>query len=120
MLSTLRTCDKCHIQYVGETVQKLNVTFSGSLHKKLEFPIKYFFNKYDQIPSFLWILSHLLKKYLMEFSYFYSGYRTEFQPVGKYQLCKILSLTFDEVSCKGTSYKVHILKKLEGIKCINI
>ena len=33
--------------------------------QKLKFSIKDFFSKCDQIPSFLWIRSHLLKKYLI-------------------------------------------------------
>ena len=37
-----------------------------SLHKKVKFSIKDFFNKCDQIRSLLWIWSHLLKKSLME------------------------------------------------------
>ena len=36
------------------------------LHKKIEFSIKDFFSKCDQIRSFLRIWSHLLKKFLME------------------------------------------------------
>ena len=34
--------------------------------QKMKFFIKDFFSKYDQIRSFLWIWSHLLKKSLME------------------------------------------------------
>ena len=34
--------------------------------EKLKFSIKDFFTKCDQIRSFLWIRSHLLKKSLME------------------------------------------------------
>ena len=34
--------------------------------QKMKFSIKDFFNKCDQIRSFLWIWSHLLKKFLME------------------------------------------------------
>ena len=34
--------------------------------QKLKFSIKDFFSKFDQIRSFLWIWSHLHKKYLME------------------------------------------------------
>ena len=34
--------------------------------QKIKFSIKYFFSKYDQIRSLLWIWSHLLKKSLME------------------------------------------------------
>ena len=34
--------------------------------QKLKFFIKSFFSKFDQIRSFLWIWSHLLKKSLME------------------------------------------------------
>ena len=37
-----------------------------SLHKKMKFPIKGFFSKYDQIRSFLRIRSHFLKKSLMD------------------------------------------------------
>ena len=37
-----------------------------SLHEKMKFSIKDFFSKYDQIRSFLRILSHLLKKSFME------------------------------------------------------
>ena len=38
--------------------------------QKMEFPIKDFFSKCDQIHSFLWIWSHLLKKSLIENSFF--------------------------------------------------
>ena len=34
--------------------------------QKMNFSIKNFFSKCDQIRSFLWIWSHLLKKFLME------------------------------------------------------
>ena len=34
--------------------------------QKMKFSIKDFFSKYDQICSFLWIWSNLLKKSLME------------------------------------------------------
>ena len=34
--------------------------------QKMKFPITDFFSKCDQIHSFLWIWSHLLKKSLME------------------------------------------------------
>ena len=34
--------------------------------QKMKFPIKDFFSKCDQIRSFLWIWSNLLKKFLME------------------------------------------------------
>ena len=34
--------------------------------QKMKFSIKDFFSKRDQIRSFLWIWSHLLKKFLME------------------------------------------------------
>ena len=61
--------------------QKLNSTFAslkGKLRKlrkilhstKMKFPIKDFFSKCDQIRSFLWIWSHLLKKSLKENSIF--------------------------------------------------
>ena len=46
--------------------------------QKMKISIKDFFNKCEQIRSFLWIWSHLLKKYLMEnfifcamYSYFF-------------------------------------------------
>ena len=38
--------------------------------QKMKFSIKEFFSKCDQIQSFLWILSHLMKKSLMETSFF--------------------------------------------------
>ena len=34
--------------------------------QKMKFSIKYFFSKCDQIRSFLWVWSNLLKKFLME------------------------------------------------------
>ena len=34
--------------------------------QKMKFPIKDFFSKCDQICNFLWIWSHLLKKFLIE------------------------------------------------------
>ena len=34
--------------------------------QKMKFSIQDFFSKWDQIRSFLWIWSHLLKKFLME------------------------------------------------------
>ena len=37
-----------------------------STAEKMKFSIKYFFSKCDQIHSFLWIWSHLLKKPLIE------------------------------------------------------
>ena len=39
---------------------------SSDTAQKMKFSIKNFFSKYDQIRSFLWIWSHLLKKSLME------------------------------------------------------
>ena len=52
-------------------LQQFNMTstdFFSLFHtaQKMKFPIKNFFSKYDQIRSFLWIWSHLLKKSLME------------------------------------------------------
>ena len=41
----------------------LSLTYTG---RKMKFSIKDFFSKFDQIPSFLRIWSHLLKKSLME------------------------------------------------------
>ena len=38
--------------------------------QKMKFSIKVFFSKCDQICSFLWIWSHLMKKSLMKFSFF--------------------------------------------------
>ena len=38
----------------------------------MKFSIKDFFSKFDQIPSFLTILSHLLKKSLIENFIFYA------------------------------------------------
>ena len=41
-----------------------------TLLKKMKFSIKDFFSKCDQISSFLQILSHLLKKFLMKNFFF--------------------------------------------------
>ena len=40
--------------------------------QKMKFSIKDFFSKYDQIRSFLWIWSHLLKKSLVKNFIFYA------------------------------------------------
>ena len=40
----------------------------------MKFSIKDFFSKCDQIPSFLRIWSHLVKKYLMKTSFFVPCY----------------------------------------------
>ena len=83
--------------------QKLNSTFAslkGKLRKlrkilhstKMKFPIKDFFSKCDQIRSFLWIWSHLLKKSLKENSIFlqcnihewsHRGHRKHPQHIGR-------------------------------------
>ena len=39
---------------------------TGRTTQKVKFSMKDFFSKYDQIRSFLWIQSHLLKKSLIE------------------------------------------------------
>ena len=39
---------------------------TGRTTQKVKFSMKDFFSKYDQIRSFLWIWSHLLKKSLIE------------------------------------------------------
>ena len=43
-----------------------NLTEIDDTAQKMKFSIKDFFSKCDQIRSFLWIWSHLLKKSLME------------------------------------------------------
>ena len=43
-----------------------NILESYSTTQKMKFSIKGFLSKCDQIRSFLWICSHLLKKSLME------------------------------------------------------
>ena len=51
---------------VPNTGQKM-ASFTGQHNaQKVKFTIKDFFSKCDQIRSFLWIWSHLLKKSLME------------------------------------------------------
>ena len=66
----LITCDNCFIQYVGETVQKINKRFN-------------------------W-------------------HRTGLKNPEKYGFCRILSEHFNNGVCKGASYTVQILEKLEG------
>ena len=39
-----------------------NVAFCNNTAQKVKFPIKDFFSTCEQIRSFLWALSHLLKK----------------------------------------------------------
>ena len=66
----LRTCSRCSLQYVGETVQKLNERLNW--HK--------------------------------------SGFRNP----KKYGFCRVLSNHFHKGICKGASFTVQILEKLEG------
>ena len=66
----LITCSNCKLQYVGETVQKLNARF----------------NKHRQ------------------------GIKSP----EKYGTCRILSNHFNEGCCRGKSFSVQILEKLEG------
>ena len=66
----LLTCNRCHLQYVGETAQKLNERFN--FHK------------------------------------------TGFRHPTKHGHCRILSTHFNEGLCKGATYKVQILEKLQG------
>ena len=66
----LITCSNCNLQYVGETVQRLNQRF----------------NKHRQ------------------------GIKSP----QKYGTCRILSNHFNEGCCRGKTYKVQILEKLEG------
>ena len=46
--------------------------------QKIEFSIKDFFSKCDQIRTNLWVLSYLLKKSLMENFIFYADFVTKF------------------------------------------
>ena len=52
--------------YKGNNSKSWCISVKVTLHKKMKFSIMDFFNKYDQIRSFLRIWSHLLKKSLME------------------------------------------------------
>ena len=57
------------LSHVTATQQKICVGYLISFMytvQKMKFSIKDFFSKCDQIRSFLWIWSHLLKKSLME------------------------------------------------------
>ena len=51
--------------WVTETTDVLQHFETARTAQKMKFSNKYFFSKCDQIRSFLWILSHLLKKFLM-------------------------------------------------------
>ena len=66
----LITCNRCYLQYVGETAQKLN--------ERINF------------------------------------HKTGFRHPTKHGHCKILSDHFNVGMCKGASYKVQIIEKLEG------
>ena len=49
-----------------------NFMSASSTSQKMKFSISDFISKYDQIRSFLWIWSHLLKKFVMENFIFYA------------------------------------------------
>ena len=53
----------------------IGIWWPHTQHKKMKFSIKDFFSKCDQIHSFLWIWSHLLKKSLMENFIFMQWYQ---------------------------------------------
>ena len=98
----------------------------------MEFSIKDFFSKCDQIPSFLQIWSHLLKKPLMENSFFYAvltlikmiknclkGRKKTFAQtimnVGKLnknylskKVCLYKNLSYP---CRSHQIQIHLLKK---------
>ena len=57
---------KTNIYFVEVSYHVIMFLSEALLHKKMKFSIEDFFSKYDQIHSFLWIWSHLLKKLLMK------------------------------------------------------
>ena len=59
-----RTCDK-H-SFITQLIFEMKVSFSISTPQKMNFFIKNFFSKCDEIHSFLRIWSHFLQKSLME------------------------------------------------------
>ena len=63
-IKTLEICVYCFLRFSGG--KKIGALAQNSTAQKMKFSIKDFFNKCDQISSFLRIWSHLLKKSLME------------------------------------------------------
>ena len=84
-----------HYFFVNRGILRILWLFSKENHctKKWIFSTKNFFVKSDQIRSFLWIWSHLLKKSLME----------------KFIFCPVNQKTFT-LDVKQTSNKLHQTK----------
>ena len=56
----------CHVETTSFFALQMIGTSAMNTAQKIKIPIKDLFSKSDQISSFLWTWSHLLKKSLME------------------------------------------------------
>ena len=67
-LSIRKIVDKLWLVLLSPTEHKQSAIkgVNNGKARKMQFPIKDFFSKYDKIYSFLWIWKHLLRKSLME------------------------------------------------------
>ena len=59
--------------------------------QKMKFSIKDFFSKCEQIRSFLWIWSHLMKKSLM----------------GNFIFCAVIAQNFKPLLCETKAWKIR-------------
>ena len=85
----------------------------------MKFSIRDFFSKYDQIRSFLWIWSHLLKKALMEnfvFCAALSRYivraNIEITPVPFWMVCLSSKFTLHSLINSSRVYGKHLFEFL--------
>ena len=67
-LSIRKIVDKLWLVLLSPTEHKQSAIkgVNNGKARKMQFPIKDFFSKYDKIYSFLWIWKYLLRKSLME------------------------------------------------------
>ena len=83
---------------------EFNVDLNLDVHctaQKIKFPIKDFFSKYEQVRSFLWIWSYLLKKNLVETLVFLQcGYIPLVHVPDDKDLIKALILLYMEMNFK--------------------
>ena len=82
--------------------------------QKMKFSMKDFFSKYDQICSFLWIWSHLMKKSFLNGKLHFLCSDTFFKNTSLWllltgkQLCRSLFLILSIAKC----FRAHILKSI--------
>ena len=75
--------------------------------QKMKFSIKDFFDKCDQVCSFMWIWSHLLKKSLME-NFFFCAFHIISYHIILHILC--FHLSYFEIQCSVQKVFLEILQ----------